>query len=126
MRPVRGCVCLWRWLRVVDRIEVSLSRQDRDLLRRIANSLEALASDKSDGATAAVKRFVEGAPYWGDEPEAKPLLPKWVTGQIAREQAQTIDRIARIGDALQAYEEAKPVSAPHDLWSAERGSPETD
>lgn len=75
---------------MADRIEVSLSRQDRELLKRIANSLEALSSDKSDGATGAIKRFVEGAPYWGDEPEAKPSNP------------------------------------PHDLWSAERGSPETD
>lgn len=72
---------------MAEHIEVSLSRQDRELLKRIANSLEALSSDKSDGAA---KRFVEYAPYWGDEPEAK------------------------------------PVSAPHDLWSAERGSPETD
>ena len=75
---------------MTDRIEVSLSRQDRELLKRIAHSLEALSSDKSDGATAAIKRFMERAPYWGDEPEAK------------------------------------PVSAPYDLWSAERGSPETD
>ena len=126
---------------MADRIEVSLSRQDRELLKRIANSLEALSSDKFvdrvlrqsgvdssqiDDGREAVKRFVEGAPYWGDEPEAKPLLPKGVTGKMAREQAQSIERIGRIRDALQAYEEANPVRAPYDLWSAERGSPETD
>jgi hypothetical protein len=62
---------------VSDRIEVSLSRADRELLKRIANALEALSSDKSEGP----KRLVEGstaehldylrrdyAPYWGDEP----------------------------------------------------------